>query len=314
MRAARWTAGIAALAVATALVMYLWFPAALLHGIDVVQRRYWGFHRREVATTFGRVPYLDGGSGGGPPVVLLHGFQDRKETWLAVAHRLTDRYRVIIPDLHGFGENHAATNGDYGAPAQAQRVHAFIAALGIPAVHIAGVSMGGEIAGAFAAAYPASAISLGLISTLGTRPDTATPLAQRIIAGDNVFHVTSMATLDTLIGLIGEPDLTLPGFVKRAMVAEYRERNPEWDSVFAQLIDPRTVYLLDSLAPRITAPALVLWGGRDPLFAVSGGRRLAERMPQARFEVLPDCGHLCPATRPAEVAKMYRAFLGGVGR
>ena len=93
------------------------------------------------------------------------------------------------------------------------------------------------------------------------------------------------------------------------MVAEYRTRNPQWDTVFRQLAEPATLYLLDSIAPGIPTRTLVLWGAQDPLFPVSGGRRLAARLPAAEFTVLPDCGHLCLATRPAEVARRYRRFL-----
>jgi pimeloyl-ACP methyl ester carboxylesterase len=92
------------------------------------------------------------------------------------------------------------------------------------------------------------------------------------------------------------------------MIAEYHRRNPQWDSVFRQLIEPAVRYLLDSLAPVITPKTLVLWGAWDPLFPESGGRRLAARMPSAEFVVLPDCGHLCVGTRAAEVARAYLAF------
>jgi len=282
----------------------------MLRGVMMIERYRAGFSQHAVATSSGTVPYLDGGSG--PVIVLLHGYQDRKETWLSVARRLVDRHRVVIPDLHGFGENRAPTNGDYRPAAQAGRVHALLAALHIPAAHIAGVSMGGEIAGAYALLYPAETLSAALISAAGVRPDSVNPLGRRILGGDDVFHVTDRATLDTLIALIGDSGLTLPGFVKRAMVAEYRARNPTWDSVFHQLIDRETLYLLDSIAPRITVRTLVMWGAQDPLFPVSGGRRLASRIPGARFVVLDDCGHLCPATRPAEVAAGYREFLQGL--
>lgn len=288
-------------------ILYFWFPAVLLHGVVLIQRRTAGFSRHEIATAFGLVPYLDGGAG--PVVVLLHGYQDQKDTWLELAGHLTDRYRVLIPDLHGFGENHAATNGDYRPPAQAERVHGFLAAIGIPAVHLAGVSMGGEIAGVYAAQYPGAILSLALFSAAGVRPDTITLLGRRIIAGDDVFHVTNGATLDTLIALIADSGMALPTIMKRAMVMEYRARNPQWDTVFRQLTESATLYLLDSIAPRITTRTLVLWGAHDPLFPVSGGRRLAARVPRAEFILLLDCGHLCPATRAAEVARHYRAFL-----
>jgi abhydrolase domain-containing protein 6 len=292
-------------------VLYAWFPATLVHAGVWWQRRTAGFSRHEIRTASGSVPYLDGGAG--PVVVLLHGYQDQKDTWITVARRLTDRFRVLIPDLHGFGENHAATNGDYRPAAQARRVHDFVLALGARRVHLGGVSMGGEIAGAYAAAYPGETQTLALFSAAGVRPDTVSPLGRRIIAGDDVFHVSDRRTLDTLIALIGDPGFTVPGFVKRAMIAEYRIRNPQWDTVFRQLSEPAMLFLLDSIAPAIPARTLVLWGALDPLFPVSGGRRLAARLPAAEFTVLPDCGHLCLATRPAEVASRYRAFLLSAG-
>jgi pimeloyl-ACP methyl ester carboxylesterase len=297
--------------VVLAAILYLWFPSALIHVVALWQRRAAGFSRHEISTRSGTVPYLDGGSG--PVVVLLHGYQDQKDTWIDVARHLTDRFRVLIPDLHGFGENHALTNGDYRPVAQAGRIHDFLAALGIGAMHLGGVSMGGEIAGAYAAEYPGEILTLALFSSAGVRPDTLSPLGRRILAGDDVFHVTDRTTLDTLIALIADSGFVLPGILKRAMVAEYRTRNPQWDTVFRQLTEPATLYLLDSIAPGISTRTLVLWGAQDPLFPVSGGRRLARRLPVAEFIVLPDCDHLCPATRATEVAERYRAFLLSAG-
>ncbi|MGH7592473.1 MAG: alpha/beta fold hydrolase [Gemmatimonadales bacterium] len=310
----RWIRRAAALIGAAAVlltIISLWCPAALLHGVVVWQRAVTGFSRREIQTASGPVPYLDGGRG--PVVVLLHGYQDQKDTWLAFAGHLTDRYRVLIPDLHGFGENHARTNGDYRPRAQAARVHDFLTALGVSRAHVAGVSMGGEIAGVYAAEYPAETLTLALFSAAGVRPDTLSALGRRIVGGDDVFHVVDLATLDTLVALIADSGLFLPVIFKRAMVAEYLTRNPQWDTVFRQLTEPATRYLLDSIAPDIAARTLVVWGVHDPLFPVSGGRRLAARIRRAEFAVLPDCGHLCPATRPAEVAGYYRGFLSGAG-
>ncbi len=309
LRRAVWRSAASLLAafVGASLIIYIWYPVLLVHAIALIQRRIAGVHYREVATAFGVVPYLDGGSG--TPVVLLHGFQDQKDSWLGVAKQLTPWTRVLIPDLHGFGDNRAATNGDYRPAAQAERVHAFLVALDVSDAHIVGVSMGGEIAGAYAARYPAATLSLALLSPSGTRPDTVSALGRRIMAGRNIFHVTDDATLDTLISAIADSGVTLPRVLKRAMLAEYRRRNPLWDRIFAQLMEPASLFLLDSLAPRMTARALVLWGRHDPLFAVSGGRRLANRMPDASFVELPDCGHLCPLTQPGETAARYLDFL-----
>ena len=169
------------------------------------QRREAGFSRREILTVSGTVPYLDGGTG--RVVVLLHGYQDQKDTWIEVASQLTDRFRVLIPDLHGFGENHTATNGDYRPAAQAGRVHDFLLALGVGPVHLGGVSMGGEIAGAYAAVYPGETHDAGVLQL----PPACDPTRCRCwdagsSSGDDVFHVTDRRTLDTLIAQIASGD------------------------------------------------------------------------------------------------------------
>jgi pimeloyl-ACP methyl ester carboxylesterase len=293
--------------ITAALATYLAFPTFTLNLVLAVERWNAGFASHHTLTADGVVPYLEAGTG--PTVLLLHGFEDSKENWIPFGRHLIRTYHVVIPDMAGHGDNHDTTNGDYRPAAQARRMADFLNAIGIRAAHIVGVSMGGEIAGAFAADYPARTLSVAMISASGTRPDAPTPLGRRILAGDDIFHVASRRDLDTLIALIGDSGLTLPAELKRAMLAEYRRRNPQWDTIFAQLTEPAQLYLLDSLAPRITAPALVLWGARDPLFAVSGARRLANALPRALFVVLPDCGHLCPVTQAAETSAAYATFL-----
>ncbi len=306
-RAGWWAAGVAAAATLGAVVTYIAAPTATVNVVLAMRRWRAGFASRQVRTTDGTVPYLDGGAG--PTILLLHGFEDSKDNWVPFARHLTHSYRVVIPDLAGHGDNHDTTNGDYRPAAQAARMADFLDALGVPAAHIAGVSMGGEIAGAFAAAFPRRTLSVAMISAAGTRPDEPTPLGRRLLAGDDVFHVATPADLDRLIALIGDSGLTLPAELKRAMLVEYHRRNPQWDSIFAQLSEPAQLYLLDSLAPRITAPALVLWGAHDPVFAVTGARRLVAALPRALLVVLPDCGHLCPVSQADETAAAYASFL-----
>ncbi|MGH7523833.1 MAG: alpha/beta fold hydrolase, partial [Gemmatimonadales bacterium] len=102
---------------AIAIVLYAGFPSTVVRVLEWAERRQAGLRLRAVSTADGLVPFLDGG--GGPVLLLLHGYQDQKASLVAFAGQLTDRFRVVIPDLHGFGENHAATNGDYRPAAQA---------------------------------------------------------------------------------------------------------------------------------------------------------------------------------------------------
>ncbi|NIL95537.1 MAG: alpha/beta fold hydrolase, partial [Woeseiaceae bacterium] len=89
--------------------------------------------------------YLVGGPADGETVLLLHGFGANKDTWTRFAGYLTERYRVVAPDLPGFGESHRQPGQDYRLPAQRERLHAFVAALGLTDFHLAGNSMGGHL-------------------------------------------------------------------------------------------------------------------------------------------------------------------------
>src|ERR1700710_1777563 len=115
--------------------------AALLAGCDsmgpslkdtayAMERSRAGLVRKEIALADGtRMVYLEGGSGA--PLVLVHGFGADKDNFTRVARYLTPHYRVIVPDLVGFGESTHRADVDYHYAAQARRLHAFTQALGL---------------------------------------------------------------------------------------------------------------------------------------------------------------------------------------
>ena len=89
-----------------------------------------GLVHKDVTLSDGtRIAYLEGGSG--EPLVLVHGFGADKDNFTRVARWLTPHYRVIAPDLVGFGESTHLPDADYHYAAQAERVRAFVQALGL---------------------------------------------------------------------------------------------------------------------------------------------------------------------------------------
>ncbi|MCP3952871.1 MAG: alpha/beta hydrolase, partial [Desulfobacterales bacterium] len=107
------------------------------------------------------IEYLEGGQG--DTLLLLHGFGANKDNWTRIGKHLTPHFRVIAPDLPGFGESGKNPDGDYSISAQARFVKDFVQALGIKSFHIGGSSMGGNIAGAYASSNPETLKSLLLI-------------------------------------------------------------------------------------------------------------------------------------------------------
>ncbi len=93
-------------------------------------------------------------AGHGAPVVLLHGYTQDSHMWLPLMAELAKTHTVIAPDLRGFGESSAPTNG-YTKAELAQDVHALLQSLGHKRVRIVGHDIGLMVAYAYAAQYPA---------------------------------------------------------------------------------------------------------------------------------------------------------------
>tara|TARA_B100000214_G_C23720484_1_gene514077 strand:- start:216 stop:650 length:435 start_codon:yes stop_codon:yes gene_type:complete len=93
---------------------------------------------KEVYIEGKRVVYLDSG-GDGENLILLHGFGADKYNWMLVAPLLKNKFRLIIPDIPGFGESEYADNLSYNLDAQVNRLEFFIEAIGCKQYHIGGI-------------------------------------------------------------------------------------------------------------------------------------------------------------------------------
>ena len=91
-------------------------------------------------------------AGAGSPVVLLHGYAEDSRMWLPLTAELAKTHTVIAPDLRGFGQSSAPTNG-YTKAAMAQDVHALLQNLGHKRVSVVGHDIGLMVAYAYAAQY-----------------------------------------------------------------------------------------------------------------------------------------------------------------
>src|SRR5690606_22711383 len=107
------------------------------------ERRALGLARREADVDGIRWVYADGAAEPDAPVlVMLHGYTGSKENWYPVAKRLRGRYRLVIPDLPGWGESQREGFAGHGFSAQAARVAAFIRATCDRPVTLLGHSIG----------------------------------------------------------------------------------------------------------------------------------------------------------------------------
>ena len=247
-----------------------------------------------------------------PVVVMLHGFTGSKENWYPLAERLRGRYRLLVPDLPGWGDSERKPGDDYGFVAQAARVDAFIRALSPrrPVV-LLGHSMGGGIAALVAARYPRQVARVGLLDAAGVRFKD-NQFGIDVLAGRNPFAVTDRASLTRYIDTVfhrPEAKPWIPWPASRGLIARRRA-----DAGFEQAVLDRIGrgderFLPGDEAVAIRQPALLLWCRQDAVIDPSALELYAAKMPQAAKVLLDDCGHMSLMERPDAVAAAVTALI-----
>ena len=301
-------------------VAYYSLPEHFTQPLLDVNRALSGLSEKTVTVGPHAVHYLDGGAGGvggagdggEVPLVLLHGIFAEKDHWVDFARPLTGRYRVIAPDLPGFGESSRLPDQTYDYAAQTEHLRALLDALGVRRVHLAGNSMGGTIAVLFAIAHPERVASVALIGAPhGIRSPKPSAMDGLIDAGKAPLITHNAAEFEQMMELVFAKQPFLPYPILQATQQEAL-RNADsnvrlWN---AQLKDR---FLLDGRINALQQPTLVLWGGQDQVFDASGAELLRSRLKNPRIEVLPGVGHLPMMEAPGTTAQKYARFLDALG-
>jgi pimeloyl-ACP methyl ester carboxylesterase len=256
--------------------------------------------------------YSDDAPPHAPTLVMIHGFTGSKENWYPLAQRLRGRYRLLIPDLPGWGESERRPDTDYGFVAQGERVDAFVRALSLrrPVV-LLGHSMGGGVAVITAAQHPKDIARIGLFDAAGVRfRDNRFGLD--VLAGNNPFAVSDEASLQRYFDTVFHDDAAKPRVPWPASLGLITRRRH--DAVFEQSVLDRIGRGQEALRPGIDAaqihqPALLLWCRQDAVIDPSGLALYAARMPQATQVMLDGCGHMSIMERPDAVAAAVIALI-----
>ncbi|MCR6626231.1 MAG: alpha/beta hydrolase [Pseudoxanthomonas sp.] len=241
-----------------------------------------------------------------PTVVLVHGFTGGKENWYPLATRLRDRYRLVIPDLPGWGESQRIDGADYGFKAQATRLAAFLRAIrrdGSPIV-LVGHSMGGGIVAITAAEQPDLVARVALIDAAGVRfADNAFGL--EVLAGRNPFAVYDAASLQRYLDTVfhdraAQPAIPWPA--SKAVIDWRIAQAPFEQQVLDRIGRSNERFLPGEMAASIRQPTLLLWCRQDRVIDPSAMALYAEKIPQALQVSLDGCGHMSIMEKPDDVA------------
>jgi pimeloyl-ACP methyl ester carboxylesterase/membrane protein DedA with SNARE-associated domain len=236
-----------------------------------------------------RIAYRDVGPRDAPVVVLLHGSPVASITFDRLAPLLSTDYRVVIPDLPGFGGS-SLRIPDYSIAAHAAYLDDLLGALGIERAHVVGYSMGGGVALELYRQAPDSISSLTLLSAIGVQE-------LELLGNYHLNHAVHVAQLVML--------RALTWLVPHFGALETFPLNVAYARNFADT-DQRP---LRGVLGSITAPVLVLHGRDDGLVPMAAAREHHRLVPHSQLLAV-DGGHMVLVSDPAMIAGAISVFTG----
>jgi abhydrolase domain-containing protein 6 len=285
--------------------LYFFFPGSIFKLTVFLGRASAGLSEKSIQVDDHRIVYLEGGKG--PDVLLIHGFGAEKDNWLVFAKYLTKKYHVIIPDVPGFGESSKNQSAKYDIATQVKRLENFTKLLKLGPVHIAGNSMGGCIAGAFAAGKSTRVKSLVLFDSFCVTPPEKSQFQLALDKGENQLLINNTEDFNRVMKLVFYKPFFTPGQFR-----EYFSRKAAENRPFNYKVeeDMRTKPLdLEPMLKNIKIPVLIIWGEDDLVLDKSAVVVLEKGLSKHKTIIFKQCGHVPMIEYPEETAKYYMEFL-----
>lgn len=299
---------------------FLLWPGVLLKAYNWYWRRRLGLMIRYSHSGNYHFCYSVRGTPGGitPSLLLLHGFSATKDMWLPVVKYLPRNQHVVCVDMPGHDGTSRTGPEDYSIRGQVGRIHQFVQSIGLDKrpFHLVGTSMGGNVAGVYAATYPTFLSSVTLICPAGLVYPTDSEFINRLRElekgekDDSIPLIpTTLQELDDMLRLCCHTPLNLPQQVKRGLLANRIPNNDFYKEVFTEIVGEKSRHSLQENMHLITTPLQVIWGKEDQVLDVSGAAVLQAALPHCRVSVLDSCGHSVALERPRKAAKLIVDFL-----
>ena len=279
------------------------------------------------------VNVVEAGSPGGVPVILLHGFPESHRTWARLVPLLGDRFRLIMPDLRGFGDSDRPQEIEaYATDTLVADLYALADALGVDRFALVGHDWGGAIAWAAALRGDPRIERLAIVNAphpwifqKSLIEDQAQRAASQYMTA---FRTRGMERAVEAMGVDRFFDKSFGAHVDLATIdPDDRARSiAEWSRPGALtamfnwyrashvVVPPPgvTVPVPDwvlRVAPRIRVPVKIIWGLDDKALLPVQLDGIGEVGDDVDVAPLKDVGHFAPWQAPAAVASALRPFL-----
>ena len=261
-----------------------------------------------------RVHYQEAGDEYAPPIILIHGFISSNLIWSHVLLRLARKgFRVIAPDLPGYGYSDKPADAKYTIAEQAGAVVAFMDRLGLRKAIVVGASYGGAVAATIALDYPDRVHKLIMIGAV-TNDDAKKKFLLRVSCMPLIGDIATPLFLGSrwilkqrmqaMYRRMGKP-------INEKMVASRHHLLATANTHRAMIRSARawSANRIEREASLIRQPTMIVWGDQDDHFPIDNAFRLRDTISNSKLIVFHNCGHLPPAEYPERFVEAVADFL-----
>lgn len=283
--------------------------------LQLLQQKYEKPESKYITLDGTEVHYCDQGQG--PALLLLHGFSDALQTWDGWVAAVNDHYRIIRPDLPGFGLTGPLKEGEYSKEGYIRFIDQFITKLNLPKVILVGNSLGGAIAWNYALRYPEKVDRMILIDPAGYPLSIPFPL--KIVSIPVLKHISTLITPRFMFQLsleqvLGDSRMVTPEMVNRFYELNLRPGNRAalvavMDNLKQLNEDPAFCKAIAG----IQTPTLLLWGEKDRWIPVSQVKLWQRDLPGIQTIVYQGVGHVPQIEIPGRSAADVHQWLVAAG-
>lgn len=272
-----------------------------------------GYTKRDIELRGARFSYLEWGDAASPPMVLLHGLTGHAHTWDHMAPALAERYHVFALDQRGHGHSgHAPT---YDTQDFVDDLEAFVGAVGLERFVLMGLSMGGHNAMAYTAAHPEQVSRLIIIDIPPQMARERAPNWEVISKLAGAGHA-GFSTFDEAVEAARAGNPTAPEENLRYRThwnlnaAAEGKLVLKWDPKAPANWQPADLW---PLLPSISAPTLLVRGGKTVVLPREIAERMVAALPNGELIEVTDSGHSVPTDRPEALQPIVLDWLARDG-
>ena len=231
-----------------------------------------------------KIRYLESGDSK-KTLVLVHGLGASAERWDQVIPLFADEFRVVVPDLIGFGYSDKPLV-DYTPEFFSEFLQKFLIAADIKRPNLIGSSLGGHVSAEFAVSHSQEIEKLVLVSPSGIMKKSTPALEAYIMAAlypneqsaKNAFELMEGSGVDV------HPEI-VNGFIERMQLPNAKL------AFMSTLLGIKNSELITSKLQTISVPTMIIWGSSDPVIPIQYADHFVSTIQDCRFFRMDGCGH-----------------------